>query len=99
LISLKHFDGYEVEVKRAFSWAFNGVEVEIVDVKLILTESIVAKATFLPRNGESWFKNRKIKEKDWTIFLQNPGMDTSIFKKEMLVTTFKTKWRIILLII
>jgi len=35
------FGRYEVEVTREFTWEFNGVEAEIGDVKLILTESIV----------------------------------------------------------
>lgn len=48
---------------------------------------------------EIWFKNRKIKQKDWKILLKNPGMEISIFKKGILVTALKNKWRKILLII
>jgi len=51
-------------VSKDFSRAFDGVEVEIGEIKLILIESIMEEATKFPRNGESWFKNRKIKEKD-----------------------------------
>lgn len=53
----------------------------------------------LPRNRESWFKNRKIKENDWFHFLKELGMDFSIFKKGIPITTLKGKWRNILLVI
>jgi len=43
----------------------------------------------LPRNGESWFKNRKIKEKEQVSFLREPGMEIYIYKKGILVTTLK----------
>ena len=55
--------------------------------------------TKLPRNGESWFKNRKIKEKEQVSFLREPGMEIYIYKKGILVTTLKGEWRNLLLVI
>lgn len=59
----------------------------------------MAEDTRLPRIGESWFTNRKIKDKDWDIFLKNPGMDIFIFKKGIPIKTLKNKLRNLLLII
>ena len=53
----------------------------------------------LPRNGESWFKNRKIKEKYPVHFLKKIGMDLSIFKKGIPFTALNGKWRNMLLVI
>ena len=59
----------------------------------------MAEVTILPKNGEIWFKNRKNKENDFIHFLREPGMDISIFKKGIMVTKLKQKWRNLLLVI
>ena len=90
---------HETEVTKDFAQDFDGVEEEIGDIKLILTKSIVAETTILPKNGESWFKNRKNKENDFIHFLREPSMDIAIFKKRIPVTALKGKWRNLLLVI
>lgn len=75
------------------------MEAEIGDIKLTLIESIMEEATRLPRNGESWFKNKIINENGWVYFLIELGMDLSVFKKGILFIALKGKWRNRLLII
>ena len=75
------------------------MEVKIGDIKFAITDSFIAKATGLPRIGEIWFKNKRIEGEGWKIFLKNPGMDTSTFKKGIPSTTLKGKWRNLLSII
>lgn len=82
-----------------FSHPFNGMEVEIGDIKFTITESLIAEATEFPRNGEKWFKNRGINREYWRVFLKNPSMDTTIFKKCIPSTTLKSKWRNLLLVL
>jgi len=36
------------------------MEAEIGDIKITITESMIAEATELPKSGEKWFKNRGI---------------------------------------
>lgn len=96
---MEKFDGHEKEVRKSFSRAYDDIEVEIRDVKLVLTKYFIAEATKLPRIKKSCFKNIKIEEKEWKGFLKNLGMDISVFKKGISATTLKTKWRNLLLII
>lgn len=84
-------DGHDKEVTNSFSQAYDGIEEEIEDIRLVLTKLFMAKDIGLPRDREIWFKNQKIKEKDWEIVFKNQGMDISIFKKIILVTTLKSK--------
>lgn len=62
------FDEHEKELTKYFSRAYDDIEAKIGDVKLVLTEFFVARATGFPRIGEIWFKNRRIKEKEWSFF-------------------------------
>ena len=55
---LENFNGFHKEVTKSFARSFNGSEVEIGDVKFIITESFIAEATEFPRQGERWFKNK-----------------------------------------
>ena len=96
---VEKFDGHEKEVKKSFARAYDGIEAEIGDMKLVLTNSFVEKATRFPRIRESWFKNRKIEEKECKFFLQNPGMDIYVLKKGIPITTLNNKWRNLIFII
>ena len=55
---LEKFNGFHKEVTKSFVRSFNESEVEIGDVKFIITESFIAGAAELPRQGERWFKNK-----------------------------------------
>lgn len=39
------FDGHDKDVTNSFSWAYDGIEGGIGDIKLVLIESFMAKAT------------------------------------------------------
>ena len=96
---IEKFNGFHKEVTKSFARAFDGINVEIGDIKFTVTKSFIAKATELPRIGEKWFKNRGIESEEWKFFIKKPSMDTTIFKKDILSTTLKSKWRNFLLII
>ena len=46
---LEKFIGFHKEVTKTFARSFNGAEVEIGDIKFIVTEAFIAEATELPR--------------------------------------------------
>lgn len=96
---MEKFDGHEKEVTKSFTRAYDDIEVQNGDVKMVLTKSFITEATGLPRMRESWFKNRRIEEREWRVFLKNPGMNMSEFKKGIPVMNLKNKWRNLLLII
>ena len=64
-----------------------------------MTEAFIAEATELPRVGKRWFKNKEFQSEVWRVFLKNPGMDTSVYKKGIPSSALKNKWRNMLLIL
>lgn len=96
---IEKLDGFHKEVSNSFSRDFDGLEVEIGDIKFTVTKSFIAQATRLSRIGEFIFKNRGIEREDWKVFLKKMSMNTTIFKKGIPSMTLKSKWRNLLLII
>lgn len=88
---LEKFNGFHKEVTKSFFRSFNGLEVEIGDVKFIITESFIAKEAELPRQGERWFKNKEFHNEAWRQMLKTPGMDISVFKKDIPSSALKNK--------
>lgn len=75
---IEKFNGFHKEVTKTFAHSFNGMEAEIWDIKLTVTESMITEATEFPRHGEKWFKNRGTDSDDWKVFLKNSNMDTIV---------------------
>ena len=75
------------------------MEAEIGDIKLAVTKCMTAEATSFPRHSEKWFKNRGIDSKDWRVFLKNPSMDTTVYKKGIPSSALKSKWRNLFLVL
>ena len=75
------------------------MEVEIGDIKFVVTDSFIAEATELPRLGERWFKNKEFHDESWKVILKNLGMDTSVFRKGIPISALKGKWSSMLLIL
>ena len=96
---LEKFNGFHKEVTKTFARSFNRSKVEIGDVKFTITESFIAEATKLPRQGKRWFKNKEFHNEAWRQMLKTPGMDISVFKKGIPSSALKNKWRNMLLIL
>ena len=89
---MEKFNGFHKEVTNTFARSFNGSEVEIGDVKFTSTESFIAEAAELPRQGERWFKNKEFHNEAWRQMLKTPSMDISVFKKGIPSSALKNKW-------
>ena len=96
---LEKFNGFHKEVTKTFARSFQGTEVEVGDVKFTVTEVFIAEAIGLLRTGERWFKNREFHNDSWKQILKSPNMDVSVFKKGILSSALKKKWRNILLLL
>ena len=66
---IKKFNGHHKEVTKTFARSFDGVEVEIGDIRFLVTESSTAATTELPKNGERWFKNKEFDDEAWKVIL------------------------------
>lgn len=96
---IEKFNGYHKEITKSFARSFDGMDVEIGDIKFSLTESFIVETTKLPRLGERWFKNKEFHDESWKVILKNPGMDTSVSRKWIPISALKTKWSSMLLIL
>ena len=84
---IEKFDGFHKEITKSFARSIDGTEVEIGDIKFAVTESFMTEATKLPRHGERWFKNKDFHNESWKVIFKNPGMDVSVFRKGILIST------------
>lgn len=66
---IQKFKGYNNEITKTFARSFNGLEVEVGDLKFTFTEASIAAATELPQEGERWFKNKSFHKKVWRVIL------------------------------
>lgn len=96
---IEKFNGYHKEITKSFSRSFDGMEVEIVDIKFAVTESFIAEAIELPRLGEGWFKNKNFHDESLMVIHKNLGMDISVFRKRIPISALKNKWSGMLLIL
>ena len=96
---IQKFKGYNKEVMKTFARSFDGMEVEVGDLKFSVTEASIATAAELPHVGEWWFKNKSFDNKAWRVILHNPSMDITIFKCGIPVSALEEKWGSLLLII
>jgi hypothetical protein len=55
---IQSFEGFNIEVSQDFSQTFNG-KAKIGDLKLEVSEDVIAEATGLSQEGNHWFKNLK----------------------------------------
>jgi len=93
------FNDYHKEITKSFARSFDGMDIQIGDIKFAVTESFIAEAIELPRLGKRWFKNKEFHDESWKVILKNPGMDTSIFRKRIPISALKEKWGSMLLIL
>ena len=78
---IEKFNSYHKEITKSFARSFDGIDVEIGDIKFVVTEYFIVESTELPRLGERWFKNKEFHDETWKVIFKNPGMDTSVFRK------------------
>ena len=96
---IQKFRGYHKEVTKAFARSFNGLEVEIGDLKFTVNEASIASATELLQEGERWLKKKNISDEAWRVILHNPGMDITIFKRGIPIHALKEEWATLLLVV
>jgi len=99
LYLIENFNSYDKEITKSFSRSFDGMEVEIGDIKFAVIESFIAEATKLPMLGERWFKNKEFHDESWKVILKYLGMDTLVFRKGIPISALKNKWSSMLLIL
>jgi len=66
---IQKFRGYNKEITKTFARSFNGVEVEVGDLKFSVIEASIVAAMELPQEGERWFKNKIFYEGAWRVIL------------------------------
>ena len=96
---IQKFKGHTKEVTKTFARPFNGMEVEVGDIKFSVMEASIAAAMEIPQEEERWFKNKEFDERVWRIIFHNLSMDITVFKRGIHVSALEEKWTRLLLII
>jgi hypothetical protein len=96
-VFLKKFEGYNLSVAQAFAQTFDGFRAKVGDIQLELTEDFMSKATGLPLKGERWFKNAKIEDVPWSLFMAS--RKTTCCTKGIPIALLKPRWHSLLLIL
>jgi hypothetical protein len=94
---IKRFDGYNLHAAKEFSQTFDGYREKFGDIQLEVTEGFINKATRLPSSGHKWFKNSKIEEVPWSLFMTSRKIDCC--EKGILVSLLKVRWHALLSIL
>jgi hypothetical protein len=94
---LKIFEGYNLQVAKAFAQTFDGCREKIGDTQLEVTEEFVSEAIGLPSTGEKWFKNSKIEEVPWSLFMTSRKINCC--EKGIPISLVKPRWHGLLLIL
>jgi hypothetical protein len=94
---LKIFEGYNLQVEKAFTQTFDGCREKIGDTWLEVTEGFVSEAIGLPSTSEKWFKNSKIEEVPWSLFMTSRKINCC--EKGIPISLVKSRWHGLLLIL
>jgi hypothetical protein len=89
-IFLRKFEGYNLAVAHAFAQTFDGFRAKIGDVQLEVTEDFIARVTGLPQEGEKWFKNAKLEDVPWILFMVSRKYTCG--HKGIPITLLKSQW-------
>jgi hypothetical protein len=84
-------------VAKEFAQTFYGYREKVGDIQLEVTEEFISEATGLPSTGHKWFKNSKIKEVPWSLFMTSRKIDCS--EKGILVSLLKVRWHCLLTVL
>jgi hypothetical protein len=87
---IKKFQGYNLRVAKEFSLTFDGCRAKVGDIQLEITEEFLSEATGLPLTGQKWFKNLKLDEVPWSLFVTSRKIDCC--DKGILVSLLKVRW-------
>jgi len=69
VVFLNKFQGYNLQESQGFSLTFDGCRAKVGDIQLEITEEFLSEATGLPLTDQKWFKNSKLEEVPWSLFV------------------------------
>jgi hypothetical protein len=90
VVFLKKFQGYNLQVAQDFSLTFDGCRAKVGDIQLEITEEFLSEATGLPLTGQKWFKNSKLDEVPWSLFVTSRKIQCC--DKGMPLSLLKDRW-------
>jgi hypothetical protein len=96
-VFLKKFEGYNLQIAKAFPQTFDGFRAKFGDVQLEITEDFISRATRLPLIDERWFKNAKIEDVSWILFMAS--RKSTCCTKGIPIAFLKPRWHSIVLIL
>jgi len=89
-VFLEKFQGYKLQATQEFALTFNGCRAKVGDIKLEVTQEFLSEATGLPFTGQKWFKNSKLDEVPWGLFVTSQKIQCC--EKGMPLSLLKDRW-------
>jgi hypothetical protein len=68
-VFLNKFECYNLQVAKYFAQTFDGFRAKVGDVQLEIIDDFISRVTRLPSKGEKWFKNAKMEDVPWILFM------------------------------
>jgi hypothetical protein len=87
---IKKLQGYNLQVAKEFALTFDGYREKVGEIQLEVTEIFLSEATGLPLIGQKWFKNSKLDEVPWSLFVTSRKIDCC--DKGIPVSLLKVRW-------
>ena len=63
-------EGHHTKIAEIFAKSYDGKNANVGSLSFIVDEGAIAKATGIPRTGESWFKTTVTKNLDFRSYLK-----------------------------
>jgi hypothetical protein len=89
-VFIRKFQGYNSQVAKYFSLTFDGCRAKVGDIQLEITEKFLSEATGLPLTGQKWFKNSKLDEVPWSLFVTS--REIQCCDKGIPISLLKVRW-------
>jgi hypothetical protein len=96
-VVIRKFQGYNSQMDKDFSLTFDGCRAKVGDIQLDITKKFLSEATGLPLIGQKWFKNSKLDEVPWSLFITSKNIHCC--DKGMLISLLKIRWHGLLAIL
>jgi hypothetical protein len=87
---IKKFQGYNLQVAKEFALTFDGYIEKVGDIQLEVTEDFLSEAIGLLLTGEKWFKNSRVDEVPWSLFVTSRKINCC--DKGISVSLHKVRW-------
>lgn len=87
-------EGHHTKIAETFAKSYDGKNANVGSLSFIVDEGVIAKATGIPRTGESWFKTTVTKNLNFRSYLKVEFQGIT-WKKSIPISYLEEEWQIL----